>query len=116
MVHFFNKRVRVCMSIFPPWVDEAGEAHATNAGGVLTLVPDFEEVMGVTVEEEELVTGRALAVRIMLDEGVWIYHFNVHNFGLSREEKQRVVSRILQAKAEADLNPASRLVMVVWGL
>eukprot|EP00959_Pyramimonas_sp_CCMP1952_P436804 9146106-Pyramimonas_sp.AAC.1 len=62
------------------------DPERTNVGGLLTFFP----VLGAHARFEvrdDFAPGRVLNVKAILDESgdCWISHWNVHNFGLSRE-------------------------------
>eukprot|EP00959_Pyramimonas_sp_CCMP1952_P305172 6386404-Pyramimonas_sp.AAC.1 len=106
MIHRLRLPVRAFQSLLPL------DPHP--AGGVITLVPDFKTAGAEhppLVRDIPLVRGRALNVRLESSNGARIYHYNIHNFGLSSGQRDSIIETISR-DLEAALEDPERILVI----
>eukprot|EP00959_Pyramimonas_sp_CCMP1952_P281755 5889264-Pyramimonas_sp.AAC.1 len=106
-------RLHKPVHMFHSFVEASSEEEepSTNVGGMLTFFPKLGP--GVSYDVRAPVPGRVLNVRVKFESGdCWISHWNIHNFGLSRDLRTRVVLDIERDFEAARQSPDRALVIV----
>eukprot|EP00959_Pyramimonas_sp_CCMP1952_P473020 9501001-Pyramimonas_sp.AAC.1 len=87
---------------------------SSQAGGVVAFFPNFAFLGSEAPKTEArvLVPGRVLNLRIGFALDIWISHYNVHNFKLTREQKRHVAAKIREDIDQASAHPESCLAVV----
>ncbi|CAK0855884.1 unnamed protein product, partial [Prorocentrum cordatum] len=108
MLFHMHRPFQAFFSLFP--------VSAHPAGGVITILPYFNKTHGAAmrpvVTPIELVRGRAVNVRVLFPNGVWISHFNIHNHGLTSAQSNYILETINMDYSKASEDPLNGFILV----